>query len=300
MNDNVKTTEAAVVADLATAATAPAQISIKLEGTTALVPAISVPERTTVHSLEHLLPKPLRQRGTTRFLTLKDLHRFMADQIGPKNSARRQESGLEPIVFANKDTLTFTAILNAPNGVTNAWMDYRATVQLKKTRQLTIWQEKNKKRMTQEEFALFLEEYLQDIVAPNSADVLHFAETLEATKTEVFKSSIKTSTGETKLAYSSERQGEQSTELIENFELGIPLFDGGDPYKITVRLFHRVNEQKLTFWFELRHIDYILDQAWDSEVTFMQSALSELADVYEGVPPEPISVIGAASKLAGK
>lgn len=300
MNDNDKTTEAAVVAELATAATAPAQISIKLEGTNALVPAISVPERTTVHSLEHLLPKPLRQRGTTKFLTLKDLHSFMSDQIGPKNSARRQESGLEPIVFANKDDLKFTAILNAPTGVTNAWMDYRATVQLKKTRQLIIWQEKNKKRMTQEEFALFLEEYLQDIVAPNSADVLHFAETLEATKTEVFKSSIKTSTGETKLAYSSERQGEQSTELIETFELGIPLFDGGDPYKIVVRLFHRVNEQKLTFWFELRHIDYILDQAWDAEVEFMKTALAELAAVYEGVPPEPISVIGAASKLAGK
>lgn len=300
MNDEIKSTEAAVVADLAAAATVPAQISIKLEGAKTLVPAISVPERTTVHSLEHLLPRPLRQRGTMQFLTLKDLHRFMADQIGPRNGKRREDSGLEPIVFANRDSLNFTAIFNAPNGAANGWMDYRATVQLKKTRQLTIWQEKNKKRMSQEEFALFLEEYLQDIVEPNSADVLHFAETLEATKTEVFKSSIKTSTGETKLAYSSERQGDQSTELIENFELGIPLFDGGDPYKVQVRLFHRVVEQRLTFWFELRHIEYILDQAWEQEVTFMREALSEMADVYEGVPPQPISVIGAASKLAGK
>ena len=269
--------EAAVVTVLAEAAMTPSPITIALPHGN--LPAIAVSERVNLHSLAHLLPQPLRTTGTTHLLTLLDLHAFLAKQAGHKE---------ETVIYANRRDLSITAILNhttRPSGP--GWGDYRAKVTLTKSRQLTLWQAKNGQKMTQEQFATFLEENIEDIRTPSGADVLTFAETLEATRTEVFKSSIVTATGEMKLAYSSERNGEQSSQLITKITLGIPLFDGGEPYAVEVKISHRVSDGKLTFWYDLRHIEYLLDTAWKEQVTFLTETVSEMAHIFNGTAPEP-------------
>ncbi len=277
MNDTTPTgTEAAVVVETALKAATPQPLT--LDFGTHQLPCIATSDLVNVTHLEQFLKQPLRARGTTSLLNLKNLQKFLLKQDCTKANT---------FVFADKDALLFTAILNASTQLEPAWADHRATVQLKKTRQLQNWQSNNKKKMSQEAFALFLEEFLEDIVSPVATEVLHFAETLEARRTEVFKSSIRTSTGECNLVFSSERDGDHNTVLIENFTLGIPLFDGGPAYEVKVKLFHRVIEQKLTFWYELRQIDYILDKAWEAEVEFLNETLSSLAHVFEGKAPSP-------------
>jgi uncharacterized protein YfdQ (DUF2303 family) len=268
--------EASIVAALSEAAMSPQPISIALEHGN--LPAIAVSERVQLHSLAHLLPRPLRTTGTTHLLTLQDLHAFLAKQGGPKE---------QTVIYANRKDLSVTAILNHNSRSTGpGWGDYRAKVTLTKSRQLTVWQGKNGQKMNQEAFALFLEEHIEDIRDPAGADVLTFAETLEATRTEVFKSSIVTATGEQRMAYSSERQGEQSSQLITKITLGIPLFDGGEPYAVEVKISHRVTDGKLTFWFDLRHIDYLLDSAWKEQVTFLMQTVSEMAHIFNGLAPD--------------
>lgn len=287
INPNTAPTEAAVIAELATEAAnaVPAKLDIALPGGK-ILPAIVTGPRTKITHLEHLLPAPLRMRGTTSLLTLKDLHQFINRQCGPRGSSERETNGLNPVIYADYSDYSFTAILNHPTLIREGWMDYRAEVKLTKSRQLQVWQGKNKVKMSQENFALFLEEYLQDISEPVAADVLKFAETLEATRTEKFKSSIRTSTGECNLTFSSERDGDQSTKLIEEFTIAIPLFEGDDHYAIKVKLYHRVIDQKLIFWYELRELDYIMETAWDKQVDFLTTTATELADVYEGTAPE--------------
>jgi len=269
--------EAAVVQALTEAAMAPAPITIALPHGN--LPAIAVSERVNLHNLGHLLPAPLRASGTVDLLTLKDLHGYLSRQTAFENSR------LNPVVYADRANLRFTAILNHHHQSGPGWMDYRAIVTLKKSRQLQIWQKQNATKMTQEAFALFLEEHLEDIRDPAGAEVLTFAETLEATRTEVFKSSIVTASGEMNLAYSSERNGEQSSKLITKITLGIPLFEGGEAFAVEVKISHRVSEGKLTFWFDLRHIDYLLDTAWADQTQFLEQTLSDIAVIYNGTAP---------------
>lgn len=270
--------EAMIVQSLAEAAMTPQPITIGLPHGN--LPAIAVSERVKLHSLAHLLPAPLRPSGTTHLLTLQDLHAYLAKQTAFENS------GLNPVIYANRKDLSFTAILNHHHRTGPGWMDYRAKVTLTKSRQLTLWQAKNGQKMSQEAFALFLEEHLEDIREPNGNEVLTFAETLEATRTEVFKSSIVTATGEQRLTFNSERNGEQSSQLITKIILGIPLFEGGEAYAVEVKISHRVSEGKLTFWYDLRHIDYLLDAAWKEQVTFLMETVSELATIYNGTAPD--------------
>lgn len=270
--------EASIVQALAESAQAPAPISIVLPHGN--LPTIATSNRVTLHSLAHLLPRPLRTTGTTKLLTLQDLQSYLAKQAGHKD---------ETVIYANRKALRFTAILNHTSLAGGpGWGDYRAEVTLEKSRQLLVWQAQNgqNKKMSQEAFALFLEEHLEDIREPNGADVLTFAETLEATRTETFKSSIVTATGEQRLAFSSERNGEQSSDLITQITLGIPLFEGGVPYAVKVKISHRVTDGKLTFWYDLRHIDYILDEAWKEQVTFLTENMSDAAHIFNGVEPD--------------
>jgi uncharacterized protein YfdQ (DUF2303 family) len=272
------TPEASVVREITEASMSPAPITIALPHGT--LPTIAVSERVALHSLAHLLPRPLRSSGTTHLLTLQDLHAFLA-----KHADKKEET----VIYANRKDLSFSAILNHNSrGTGPGWGDYRAKVTLTKSRQLTVWQAQNgqSKKMSQEAFALFLEEHIEDIRDPAGADVLTFAETLEATRTEVFKSSIVTATGEQRIAYSSERQGEQSSQLITKITLGIPLFEGGEPYAVEVKISHRVTDGKLTFWFDLRHIDYLLDAAWKEQVTFLMQTVSEMAHIFNGLAPD--------------
>lgn len=271
------TPEAAVVQQITEAAMAPAPVTIALPHGN--LPAIAVSNLVNLHSLGHLLPQPLRASGTVHLLTLANLHAFLGNH-----------STGTTVVYADRKTMTFTGILNHHHKTGGpGWMDYRAVVKLEKSRQLTIWQGMNTKKMSQEQFALFLEEYLEDIREPEGADVLTFAETLEATRTEVFKSSITTATGEQRLTFNSERNGEQSSQLITKITLGIPLFEGSEAFAVEVKISHRVSEGKLTFWFDLRHIEYLLDVAWKDQVTFLTETMTEFAVIYDGCAPAPQS-----------
>lgn len=265
--------EAAVVQAITEAAMVPTPITINLpQGE---LPAIAVSERVKLHSLGHLLPAPLRPKGNVNLLTLQDLHAYIGNAAGHYH----------PVVYADRETLTFTGIINHHHANTPGWMDYRAIVKLKKSRQLNIWQGKNAQKMSQEAFALFLEEHLEDIREPHGAEVLTFAETLEATRTEVFKSSIVTATGEQRLTFNSERNGEQSSQLITKITLGIPLFEGGEAFALEVKISHRVTEGKLTFWYDIRHLEYLLDVAWQDQVKFLADTMSAFATIYNGTAP---------------
>jgi uncharacterized protein YfdQ (DUF2303 family) len=252
-NPQTTLTEAEAIQRISEAAAAPVHFMLELPH--GKQPLVAVSKQVMLHSMAYLMPAPLRPIGNVSLLSLADLHSYI-------NRLAGSGSGMNPVVYADRNTLRFTAILNHHAAGAPGWMDFRATVALVKSRQLKIWQAKNGQKMTQEAFALFLEEYIEDIREPEGAAVLTFAETLEATRTEVFKSSIITATGEMKLAYSSERNGEQCSTLITEITLGIPLFDGDEPFAVKAKISHRVTEGKLTFWFDLRHIDYLIDTAW--------------------------------------
>lgn len=267
--------EAAVVAALTKSGLTPSTLSVGESDTSAL----SFSPETRVVSLERFQARPIRARGTQILTSLLDLVAFLGKQA-------KEVEGNNTVIFADRDNLKFTAIIDYHHKDEASWMDYRAEVKYKPSRQLEVWKAKHDKRMSQEEFALFLEENIEDIVSPTGAEVLTFAETLEATRTEIFKSSITTATGEMKLQYSSERNGEASSALITDINLGIPLFHGGEAYQVKVKIYHRVTEGRLSFWFQLRHLDHLIDTAWKTDFDYLNVTVGEYASVYQGLPPQ--------------
>jgi len=147
--------------------------------------------------------------------------------------------------------------------------------------------------MSQDTFARFLDEVAKDIATPASALVISFAENLEIFATAVFKSALKTATGETNFTFTDVRDGDKSTPVIEEFTLGIPLWQNGEVVAIRAKMFHRVvndandpSKRVLNFWFELRHLEEIADTLFNEEVASLKKDLEGVADIYMGTPPK--------------
>ena len=279
-------TEAGIVAALATETAKP------FIETAGRQPVMITRDDQRIISLELQLQSPLRIKGTNpRFYSLRDLQTYLVGQVG-KNA--------NPVVFADRKTLSFVAFLDyhhqgaAAGDITeenHRWLDHTACLQYEHSLQFKRWKEKDGVKFTQSAFAEFLEDNLADIVAPSGSEVLSFAATLEATSTEVFKSSVKLSTGETKFTFTNERTGDQDTKIIDQIIIGIPLWERGEKVQISAKLMHRLEEVKDTtskqvkFWFKLRQLDAIIDTLWAEDIGFLRTSLQGIAPVYEGIPP---------------
>lgn len=237
----------------------------------------------SLQSLERYEDNPRRAKAQVQLHNLDNLVAYLAGILTAKD---------HPVIFADATTLTFTAFPSYHQPGLPSWLDHVITVKRHLSRQLKTWKDKAGKRMTQEEFALFLDANLGDIHEPVGAEVLSFAEKLEATRMETFKSAVNSGTGEVSFTWNTERSGDSSAKLITDFKLRLPVFDQGELVEISAKIYHRIPEGKLTFWFDLRHLDHIIETIWKDEVQALRVRLAEHEDVpvssaalYEGTPP---------------
>lgn len=290
-NDSLKT-EASVAAALALAHRDPSQARIT-EERDYLPPILIAPQDITLKSLESFMPAPLRPEIHIALHTARDLHAYVIAQTLPKVST---EQAYHPVIFADRDTMTIKAFINYHHAAGPRWLNHTAKVAFKNSHQFDRWKKVNGQQMTQEQFALFLDEVINDITVPSGAEVLSFAENLEATSTQVFKAAVKLASGETNYTFTDARDGDISTAIIDRFTIGIPIWQGGEKVAIEARLFHRIVDNKdkdgapngtksLRFWFTLRHLDEIIDTLFAEEVAFLRGAFDGVAPIYSGTAP---------------
>jgi uncharacterized protein YfdQ (DUF2303 family) len=300
------TTEAGVAAALALSHRDPSQARI-IEERDYLPALLIAPEGITLKSMERFMPAPLRPQIHIALHTARDLHAYVIAQTvrtSTDNKATVANPDL-PVIFADRDTMTIKAFLDYHHAGTAArWLNHTAKVAFKNSHQFDRWKKVNNQHMTQEQFALFLDEVINDIATPTGAEVLSFAENLEATSTQVFKAAVKLASGETNYTFTDAREGDVSTAIIDRFTIGIPIWQGGEKVAIEARLFHRIVDNKdkegnstgtksLRFWFALRHLDEIIDKLFEEEVTFLRTAFEAIAPIYSGTAPtapEPLSL----------
>jgi uncharacterized protein YfdQ (DUF2303 family) len=309
-------TEAAVTAALALAHRDPSQARITEERAN-LPPLLIAPHDITLESLERFLPAPLRPQIHIALHTARDLHAYVIAQTQrPAALASLETAKLatgirqiedtthHPVIFADRDSMTIKAYLDYHHAEGPRWLNHTAKVAFKNSHQFERWKKVNGQQMTQEQFALFLDEVINDIAQPAGAEVLSFAENLEATSTQIFKAAVKLASGETNYTFTDARDGDFSTKIIDRFTIGIPIWQGGEKVAIEARLFHRIVDNKdkdgapngsksLRFWFTLRHLDEIIDTLFAEEVTFLRTAFEAIAPIYSGTSPtapEPLSL----------
>ena len=49
--------------------------------------------------------------------------------------------------------------------------------------------------------------------------------------------------------------------MFDRFQIGVPVFWGGEAYRVDARLRYRVKDGKLIFWYELIRDDKVLEAA---------------------------------------
>lgn len=239
---------------------------------------------TTVKSLEHLLATPLRPSVHVKLATSKDLHAYLVKQSVkiPEDSATSDNV----VVFADRDKLNFLAFLDYHHSTEeHRWLNHSASVTYKESHQFGVWKKNDGIKMSQEEFAEFLDENVLDITDPTGSNVVSFASCLEARRTEVFKSSKNLSNGEVQFNWSNESSGDAVTKFPTDMKIGIPIWTNGEKIMIPVKLFYRVSEGQLMFWYKLRQLEDIIDKLWDEDVKFIADSLSNIGSVYQGLPP---------------
>ena len=242
-----------------------------------------------IKSLEHLGASPHRPSITVALDSAKDLHSYINEHVN---------TGVHhPVLFASRDKQSITAFLDYHTKDGPRWLNHTASVQYRQSHQFKRWMEMNNKQMTQDAFALFIDEMLQDFQNPTGAEMMTFATHLEAYSDQTFKSSTKLATGETELVFTDNRKGDVSTKIIEEFTLGIPVWMNGELVLVTAKLFHRLVDNKdsannptgsksLRFWYTLRHIERIVDVLFAAEVEFLRTAFAGIATIYNGTAPE--------------
>lgn len=236
------------------------------------IPFVVLPQDTgyQIGSLEHLLTAPRRPRGNVTlgaFQSFLDYLRDRAEHVPP--------------VFWTEVTagVRFESILNY-----DGWRDSRAAYVSTYSPRWARWMGKNRVAMGQADFAQFIEDNALDVIEPDSATMIEVSRSIEARKKVNFASGIRLNNGQSELTYEETIEGtagKGKLAIPEQFTIAIPVFVDGDPWKVTARLRYRINEGKLSLWYDLLRFTDVAEAA----VTGMVKQLKETipCDVYRGV-----------------
>jgi uncharacterized protein YfdQ (DUF2303 family) len=251
------------------------------------LPVVAHHKDITLSTYAHLLPQPKRVKRDVKLDTAAELTIYLEELLAVEE--RAENDPLYPVVFADASSRSFTLYPNFHEGECLSWLDHKVRCTLDYSRELKLWMSKDSQRFTQEAFAEFIDENVIDISQPTGAEMLTIAKTLEATRTEVFKSSVQTSDGTHRFTWDNTTNPDANNTVVpDEFFLALPIFDGDkELVKVRARLFHRLPakdkpESGLTFYYKLHRIEDILEKLWDERVDMLRGALAGKAQVYAG------------------
>ncbi|WP_052481020.1 YfdQ family protein [Gilvimarinus agarilyticus] len=159
-------------------------------------------------------------------------------------------------VFVDTEDGKFTAVLDYHDSPAEpAHKHHLVVYACPKSKEWSVWLSNNNNKMEQEDFALFIEDNLKEIIEPNGAEMLEIASSLKAKKGVDFKSGIRLDNGETQFTYSETINGQAGTtgqfSVPDKFTLSLRPFHGGAPYKVEARFRYRITQNGLILWYTL-------------------------------------------------
>ena len=271
---------AAIVRDQTRLATAPTEIEpglfivVDTNGDHQLIDARDHIQRTKDH--------PRRKTGSVTITQHDSLTEYLA-----KHSLTETEVWAD----INKDSIT--AVINAHSAApdpddegTAGWGDHRATLQLVTTQDWRDWATGNGKLVGQQEFAEFVEQHLPNFLRPSAADMLELAQTIKGHTKVSFESSKRVKSGETAIEWREDTTaaaGKKGTlEIPDTIDLGMQVYEGGVPYKLTARFRYRIGGGTLL-------LGYVLERAGDVKRDAFGQVVGQVAtdtgcEVWHGTP----------------
>lgn len=193
-------------------------------------------------------------------------------------------------VFADETTSKVLAVLDYHGAGSEGgprWGQHRVRLDLRSSPEWSTWINRNgvAHKMTQMEFAEFIEDNTPDIREPSAATMLEMARSLQA-KTDVdFSSAIRTNNGQVQFKFTESIKGTYGSgnvEIPEQFIVGIPVYVGSPRVAITARLRYRLNSGKLSIWYDLLRHEAVEREAFLSALDGIKGALN--VTIINGVP----------------
>ncbi len=221
------------------------------------LPFIVLPDNCDTHSLEKFMGAPQRIKRHMHLETAGSFIRYFGKWKGDESE-----------IYACRDSVDVRAILDehvkteeANKFVQPAWCDHTARYTCPFSREWLAWKEGDRRKVSQVEFAEFLEDRLQDVVDPPGGELMSLANQLQIIRKATFGSSQRLASGETSFSYSEENQT-GTVEIPAMITLGIPVFKDGTNYKINARFKYRLTEGRLMLWYELIEPEKYVDDAF--------------------------------------
>lgn len=190
------------------------------------------PRADIMAALDARLPVPARRKGVATFTELDSLIQYVERFKNPETTAYAMTASAKIVVVFDEH----------PSGgdvLRAAWREHRATYECPKSPEWIAWAELDGKPIAQDKFADFLESRLEDLAAvegyPAPAEVLTMARQLTIRTRGTFTRDFNPTTGDSILVNRNETDA-GSTVIPRAFMLGIPVFEGGDRYRVEARI----------------------------------------------------------------
>jgi uncharacterized protein YfdQ (DUF2303 family) len=186
------------------------------------------------------------------------------------------------------ESSTFLAVLDYHDSPTQpAWKGHKATYQCPKTKEWNNWQKSNNEKMSQGEFALFIEDNMREIVEPNGAAMLEIASSLKAKNDVDFKSAIRLDNGQVQFNYSETVNGQAGVQgqlsIPEKIKLIMSPFLQGAAYEIEARFRYRITPNGLSMWYTLIRPHVFVEDAFKDVCAAITEKMAK-GQLVHGVP----------------
>lgn len=242
------------------------RVETDIDGT----PFAVLPAGSMIASLEHLLPKPTRKRGKVTCSETAALITYLNKHAEPSGSMIYAEIDSEQSVFK------LVAVIDDHQQADPRWRDHICILNPELSVEWKRWTGKDGIRMSQAEFASWLEDNRGDVATapgmPDGAQILEMALGFEATAEKRMRSKINTTNGGFAFEYVDQENDDTRTTMkfYERFTIGVPVFRGStSAYPIEARLKYRNKSGELTFWFELVRPDKVFAAEVSESVAFV-------------------------------
>lgn len=214
-----------------------------------------------------LEPTPRRSKGTVTVDSATDLVTAVE---------QRRLTDIDPVLYAQPRNLRIVAVLNDDHTDEPGWGDYSVAAQLERTPEWSAWLT-GQKMHSQEEFAEFIEDHLEDIETPLAADMLELAQTFQAHTTVRFARSSRLSSGVIALTYAETQEAsagaDGSIQIPSEFTLVIRPFYGAYRRRVLARLRYRVRGGELQLGWKLHRPEDIETTVFEEQAGEAGAAL---------------------------
>lgn len=237
-----------------------------------VLPFVVTPEGGHVHTFEETLERPLQLKQATILHTAKDLIAYVNR-------------------FADEDSMVFVDVLG---GKIQAVLDFHQAEKVagyganayqrhckhtahfivSKTPEFEKVVANSGRKMSQMDFALFLEDVMPYVNQPAAAELYEIVNTLQAKTNIDFKSGTRTDNGQVSLTYnenieaSAGRQG--NLNIPEQIVFGIQVHRGGEHYALPARFRYRIKDGNIALWYDLDQLEKAIEKSMEDTVTYIR------------------------------